>query len=57
MREGNGRDVHCASSDKALAEVAGAPGVRSHGDRVAGEGVRLDHVAGDGAEHGADLGC
>jgi hypothetical protein len=54
---GRGKDVHCACADKALAQVAGAPGVRGHGDGVAGKGVGLDHVAGDGTEHGADLGC
>jgi hypothetical protein len=53
---GRGKDVHCACADKALAQVAGAPGVRGHGDGVAGKGVGLDHVAGDGTEHGADLG-
>jgi hypothetical protein len=55
-----GRDfgnVHCAGSNETLAQIACAPRVRGHGDGAAGEGVGFDHVAGEGAEHGADGGC
>jgi hypothetical protein len=51
------KDVHCARSNESLAQVTGSPRVRSHGDGVSCKGVGLHHVAGDGAEHGADLGC
>lgn len=43
--------------DDALAEIAGAPGVRLHCDGVAGEGVGFCEVAGCAAEHGAHLCC
>jgi hypothetical protein len=48
------RNVHSTSANHFFAQVAGAPCMRFHGQGVASEGVRFDHVAGQGAEHGAD---